>query len=76
MSKDLSTTLAEIETFPVDDRIRLIAAIWQSIEVERKDVRLSEAQLKHLDRRIAAYEANPDDVLTWEEAKDSLMADS
>lgn len=75
MSKDLSITLTEIQALPIDDRIRLIEAIWAGIEGERGEVRLSEAQLRHLDRRIAAYEANPDDVLTWEEARDSLAAD-
>lgn len=75
MPTDLSATLAEIKTLSVDDRIRLVEAIWQDIEGERQEVRLSEAQLRHLDRRIAAYEASPDDVLPWDEVRDSLAID-
>lgn len=76
MPKDLSATLAEIESLSIDDRIRLVEAIWECIEGERAEVRLSDAQIQILDRRIAAYEADPSGVLTWEEVRDSLAADS
>ena len=33
---------------------------------------LTIAQKQELDRRISAYEANPDDVKTWDEVKDSI----
>ncbi|HEX6986491.1 MAG TPA: addiction module protein [Planctomycetaceae bacterium] len=68
---DLSATLAEIQKLPVEDRIRLVHAIWDGIAGETA-IRLTDAQKAELDRRIALYEANPDDVLTWEEVEASL----
>ena len=76
LSATLSQKLTEIESLSIDDRIRLVEAIWEGIEDERGQVTLSPAQLRHLDQRIAAYEANPEDVLSWEEVRDSLAAES
>ena len=70
---DAQTLLAEANKLPVDDRIRLVQEIWDGIAEEPAAVRLSDAQKRELERRIAAYEASPDDVLTWEEVKASLQ---
>jgi putative addiction module component (TIGR02574 family) len=53
----------------VDEQIELVEALWDNI-VERNAVPpLTEAQTAELDRRIADHEANPDDVISWEEVK-------
>ena len=41
---DLSTTLAEIVALSVDERIRLVKAIWDSIAAEPGQPALTEAQ--------------------------------
>ena len=53
----------------IDDRIRLVEAIWDGIASEQTEPELSEAQKRELDRRLAAHEASPDDVVPWEEVK-------
>ena len=72
---DISATLAEINALPVEDRLRLVHAIWDGIAEEQGTFRLTDAQKRELDRRIAEYEANPDDVLTWEEVRAALQAE-
>lgn len=69
---DITATLNEIAALSVEDRIRLVQAIWDSIAVSQTYPDLTETQKREIDRRITDYEANPDDVLTWEEMKASI----
>ena len=71
---DMTTTLEQILTLDVSERIRLVQAILESIAAEQVDSDLTESQKQELDRRIDDYEANPDNVLTWEEIKASIKA--
>ena len=66
---DLPTVLAEIEALSVDERIRLVQAVWDRIADEEALPELTEAQRRELDRRLAAHAASPGDVLTWEQIK-------
>ena len=58
-----------IDRMTVADRISLVVAIWDSIPVEAHQPLLTESQGQELDRRIAEYEANPHDVIPWEDVK-------
>ena len=69
---DITATLKEITALSIEDRIDLVQAIWDSIAAEQAYPDLTEAQQQEIDRRIADHEANPDNVLTWEEIKASL----
>jgi len=71
---DLSTTLAEIASLSVDERIRLVEAIWESITTEPGQPELTEAQQQELERRLAAHTASPEDVAPWEEIKAQALA--
>lgn len=66
---DITATLNEIAALSLEERIRLVQAIWDSIAAEQAYPDLTEMQKQEIDRRITDYEANPDDVLTWEEIK-------
>jgi putative addiction module component (TIGR02574 family) len=61
---DIATTLKEIATLSVEDRIYLVQAIWDSIADEQDYPDLTESQKRELDRRIDDYERNPDQVIT------------
>jgi len=48
----------------------LIEEIWNSIDADASDaVQLSDAQRTELLSRLAEDDANPDDVLSWEDIK-------
>ena len=61
-----------IERLGIEERLTLIEEIWDSIAADSAAVPLTQAQRDELDRRIADHEANPDDVVSWEEVKTKL----
>jgi putative addiction module component (TIGR02574 family) len=71
---DITTTLNQIVALDIQDRIRLVQGILDSIAAEQVDPDLTETQQWELDRRIDDYEANPDEVMTWAEVKASIKA--
>lgn len=71
---DFTATLNQIVALSIQDRIRLVQAILESIAAEQLHPDLTEFQKQELDRRINDSEANPENVLTWEEVKASVKA--
>jgi putative addiction module component (TIGR02574 family) len=61
-----------IDQLSVAQRILLVEEIWDSIADEEAEIPLTEAQRQDLQRRIAAYEANPMAGSSWEEVKARL----
>jgi len=65
-----------IETFrrlPSTEKIRLVQQLWDEIAEEAARLPLTESQRRLLDERIDEHEANPDDVESWEEARDDIL---
>ncbi len=59
-----------LDRLDVEQRLALIEEIWDSIgEEESAAVQLSDAQRAELQARLAEDDANPDDVISWEEVK-------
>jgi putative addiction module component (TIGR02574 family) len=63
-----------IDRLSVEDRIALAQAIWESISAQPHPSLLTEAQRQELQRRIEDHEANPDDVVPWEQVKAEALA--
>jgi putative addiction module component (TIGR02574 family) len=61
-----------IESLGIDDRLALIEELWEGIPSESGAIPMTAAQRDELDRRLGDHEANPDDVVSWEEVKSSL----
>lgn len=61
-----------IDRLSVEERMALVEDIWDSIALESSALPLTDAQRSELDRRIAEHEANPDDVVPWEDVKASM----
>lgn len=55
------------------ERIRLTQEIWDSIAAIPESVPLSQADRDELDRRLAAYHANPGVGSPWTEVRDRLL---
>jgi putative addiction module component (TIGR02574 family) len=71
---NLSVTLAEIKALSIDDRIRLVQAIWDSIGAESEQLTLTEPQKQELSRRMADHKVNPNAVISWEAVKAQAQA--
>ena len=62
---------ADLSNIPVNDRLRMIEAIWDSISNDFVPPP-TRAQQDELDRRLAAHEADPSSAITFEELKRRL----
>jgi putative addiction module component (TIGR02574 family) len=49
---------ANLRTLPLDDRIRLVEDLWDSIAADQSALALTPDQRSELDRRLDAYEAD------------------
>jgi putative addiction module component (TIGR02574 family) len=64
------TDVAEILKLPIEERIRLVELIWESIAANPSAVPLSDAHRAAIDEALAEHERNPGDVLT----RDQVLA--
>ena len=62
---DLNTVLREVETWSVDDQVQLVQRLWDRLEDQGYEPELTDNQKAELDRRLAAYEANPGAGSSW-----------
>jgi len=47
---------AKLQELPVEERIRIVEDLWDSIAVDQKTLPLTASQKAELDRRLDAYE--------------------
>jgi len=59
--------VAEILALPIQERIRLVGAIWDSISVIPEVLPLTQWQREELDRRLAEFEADAETGSTLED---------
>jgi len=52
--------LTEILELSVDERLRLVEIIWESVAAVPQAVQISDELRAELDRRLAEFEANPE----------------
>ncbi len=65
----LAASLAEIIQLSTTERIQLVEDIWDTIAASPEGISLSEAQTQELDRRLAAYQRNPQAGASWQEVQ-------
>jgi putative addiction module component (TIGR02574 family) len=69
----MSTTLLDTaKSLPLSERIELVEALWESTIQDGYQPGVTTAQAEELDRRLAAHEKNPDEVISWETVKADL----
>lgn len=69
---DIAATLNESTALSVEEISAMVQAIWDSIATEQAYPDLTESQKHELDCRIESHDADPDNVITWEEMKASI----
>ena len=72
MAIDVNHTINELKALPLQDRLKVVEAVWDSIDEDSSEVPLTSEQRAELDRRMAAHEANPDSALTWDQVLERL----
>ena len=66
-------TVSDVLGLPIQDRIQLVEAIWDSIAEVPEAVELSEVQRSELDKRLVAFKANPLAGSPWSEVRARIM---
>jgi putative addiction module component (TIGR02574 family) len=70
---DLNTVLMAVDSWPADDRLRLMEEIWDRLVDAGYEPEFTDELQSKLDRRLAALDANPQNVTTWEAIKPHVM---
>jgi len=64
-----NSILEIVGQLPIDEQIVLVQQIWDEI-AKHGNLPLSDAKRAELDRRLAAYQANPGGVVPWEQIRE------
>ncbi|HEY4565200.1 MAG TPA: addiction module protein [Thermoanaerobaculia bacterium] len=59
---------------PVEERLELAEALWESVEVTAQQPPLPDWQRQILDERIAADDADPEAGSPWQEVKQRILS--
>ena len=70
----MKVSAAETLNLPISERIQLVTEIWDSIAEFPDKIELTSSTRKLLDKRLAAYRANPDQGSPWQEVKRRLVS--
>ena len=65
-------TIADILELPVQERIRLVELIWDSVAAVPEAVKISPALKIELEARLAEFVADPEAGYSWEQVKSRL----
>lgn len=61
--------LDEARKLSVADQLELVETLWDEIVGKNALPPVTESQKTELERRLADYEARPDDVIPWDDVK-------
>jgi putative addiction module component (TIGR02574 family) len=67
-----AAVLDEILKMSVEDRIRLVEEIWETVSSDPGALPVTDAQKQELDRRLDDLDRNPEAGRTWEEFRSEL----
>ena len=70
----MKVSAAETLNLPISERIQLVTEIWDSIAEFPDKIELTPSTRRLLDKRLAAYRANPDQGSPWQEVKRRLVS--
>jgi putative addiction module component (TIGR02574 family) len=65
-------SIADILELPVQERIRLVELIWDSVAAVPEAVEISPALRAELETRLLEFEANPEAGYSWDQVKARL----
>ena len=65
-------SITDILELPVQERIRLVELIWDSVAAVPEAVEISPALKAELEARLADFEKNPEAGYSWDQVKSRL----
>lgn len=65
-------SITDILELPIQERIRLVELIWDSVAAVPEAVKVSPALKAELETRFAEFEANPETGYSWDQVKSRL----
>ena len=71
---DMQTVLAEIDSWPIEDRIQLVQEIWDRLADRVHEPGLSDEMRAEIDRRLAAHAVNPEAAIPWEQVESEALS--
>ena len=69
-------TVLGLDELSPEARMSLIEELWESLSANEEQVPITDAQKADLDKRLAAFRADPKAGATWEEVKARLKGQS
>lgn len=72
----MSVTVASlgIDRLPREERLALVQELWDTIAAEPAPLEMSDSLREELRRRAAEDDANPDDVVPWEQVMAAALS--
>lgn len=70
----MKISVAETLDLSISERLQLVTEIWDSIAECPDEIELTPTTRKLLDKRLAAYRANPDLGSPWKEVKRRIVS--
>jgi len=64
---DRTATLEAVRSWPIEEQFEFLCDLWDQLVETGWQPELTEELRAELDRRMAAHEADPQSVLTWEQ---------
>jgi len=61
-----------IQLLSQSERIMLAEELWDSIAEDQDNLEVTDSQKKILEERLAAYQASPEEGISWEEVKNEM----
>lgn len=68
----MNTNVADILELSVAERIQIVEEIWESIAADSSKLPLTDEMRAELDRRLEAYDKDPEAGIAWEELEKRL----
>ncbi len=69
---DMLTLLDAVRQWPAVDQVEFVQQVWDHLAETGWKPELTDEQKRELDRRLAAYESDPNNVFTWDEVEAHL----
>jgi putative addiction module component (TIGR02574 family) len=64
---DPTTVLQAVQTWPVEDQLDFVFRVWDDLVESGWQPELTDDLKAELERRLASYQEDPNNVLTWEQ---------